>query len=166
MSSISEKQKRIKKERVVERSRRNQAALAKHVGASKQRRLDARKNLRPVVERKPVVAPAPQKAVKPSLWARLRGGGSERARAREAAQEAALKAKYPDILTKSEKQAHEQEKRRLAAVVSGVKRNVDHPEFFKQTVPELRKIAQNLGVKGCTKLKKADLIKAIRKASK
>lgn len=160
MSNISEKQKRIKKERAVERSRRNQAALTKHVGASKQRRLDARKNLRPVVERKPVVAPAPQKAVKESFWSRLRGGGSDRARAREEAQEAAQRELHPHILTKREAarlRATEERKGKIQDVVK-------EADLEKMPLKELQVLAKFGGLKGYSRLTKPKLIEALRES--
>lgn len=144
MSNVSEKQRSRRAEKARLRSKRNQEA---------QQKKRPEKVARPRIERE-----APEK---PWKRPRLRfgsGGGAERARKRQEAQEAALKAKYPDILTKSERRAIEQKKRDEKALKRGLK----SADLSKGRVPELRTLAQNIGIKGTSKMKKDELITAIK----
>lgn len=143
MSKVSEKQRAIRAEKARLRSKRNQQA------ASKKRT----KVARPKIER--------EAATKPWKLPRLRfgsGGGSERARKRQEAQEAAQKERYPHILTKAEREAAERKERMLQST----KNSILNADLTKATVPDLRKAAQNLGVKGTSRMAKPALIAALK----
>lgn len=143
-----------KRQAAIERSRRNQQANAK----------------RPKKQRTPKDPSTVQKTAVSTLTLPKPGQGKARAQAREEAREGVLKALFPNIETKAQRRQrkfNEQAANKSVNVpknrkpVPAAEVEVKYDDLTKKTVPELRKIAQDLGVKGVSKLTKPVLIKVI-----